>query len=84
MGNGRLGAMVFGRIEDERIQLNEDTVWAGSPQERDIKGAYEHLPKIRQMLFEGKYVEAENMIEDKIMGRADLPQGIPDARRPLD
>jgi len=75
VGNGRLGAMVFGRIEDERIQLNEDTVWAGSPQERDIKGAYEHLPKIRQMLFEGKYVEAENMIEDKIMGERIYPKG---------
>ncbi len=75
VGNGRLGAMVFGRIEDERIQLNEDTVWAGAPQERDIKGAYQHLPKIRQLLFESKYVEAEKMIEDKIMGQRIYPKG---------
>ncbi len=75
VGNGRLGAMVFGRIEDERIQLNEDTLWAGAPQERDIKGAYQHLPKIRRLLFEGKYVDAEKMIEDKIMGRRIYPKG---------
>ena len=59
--------MVFGRIGDERIQLNEDTVWAGAPQERDIPGAFRHLPEIRQMLFDGKYVEAERKIEETIM-----------------
>lgn len=75
VGNGRLGAMVFGRIEDERIQINEDTLWAGSPITRDIKGAYKHLPQIRQLLFDGKYVEAERMVEDKIMGERIYPRG---------
>ena len=75
VGNGRLGAMVFGRIEDERIQLNEDTVWAGSPVERDVKGAWKHLPQIRQMLFAGKYVEAERLIEEKILGERIYPRG---------
>ncbi len=75
VGNGRLGAMVFGRIEDERIQLNEDTVWAGAPVERDVKGAYKHLPQIRRMLFAGKYVEAERMIEERIMGKRIYPRG---------
>ena len=75
VGNGRLGAMAFGRIEDERIQLNEDTVWAGSPVERDVKGAYRHLPQIRRMLFDGKYVEAERMIEEKILGERIYPRG---------
>ena len=75
IGNGRLGGMVFGRIEAERIQLNEDTLWAGAPQERDIPGAFRHLPEIREMLFDGKYVEAERMIEQTIMGERIFPKG---------
>ena len=67
VGNGRLGGMVFGRTGTERIQLNEDTVWAGAPQERDIAGAFRHLPEIRKMLFEGKFVEAERRIEGTLM-----------------
>ena len=67
--------MVFGRTGDERIQLNEDTVWAGAPQERDIPGAYRHLPEIREMLFDGKYVEAERKIEGTIMGERIFPKG---------
>ena len=75
VGNGRLGAMVFGLTESERIQLNEDTLWAGEPQERDIMGAFRHLPEIRKMLFDGKYVEAERMIEETIMGERIFPKG---------
>ena len=75
VGNGRLGGMVFGRIEDEQIQLNEDTVWAGAPQERDIQGAFQHLPEIRKMLFDGRYVEAERKIEETIMGERISPKG---------
>ncbi len=75
VGNGRLGGMVFGRIGDERIQLNEDTLWAGAPQERDIPGAFRHLPEIRQMLFDGKYVEAERKIEESMMGERVFPKG---------
>lgn len=75
VGNGRLGGMVFGRVGDERIQLNEDTVWAGAPQDRDIPGAFRHLPEIRKMLFDGRYVEAERMIEVTIMGERIFPKG---------
>ena len=75
VGNGRLGGMVFGRVGDERIQLNEDTVWAGAPQERDIPGAFRHLPEIRKMLFDGKFVEAERKIEGTIMGERIFPKG---------
>ncbi len=75
VGNGRLGGMVFGRIGDERIQLNEDTLWAGAPQERDIPGAFRHLPEIRQMLFDGRYVEAERRIEETMMGERIFPKG---------
>ena len=75
VGNGRLGGMVFGRIGDERIQLNEDTVWAGAPQDRDIPGAFRHLPEIREMLFDGRYVDAERKIEETIMGERIFPKG---------
>ena len=74
VGNGRLGAMIFGRIENERIQFNEDTVWAGSPVERDIVGAYVHLPEIRQLLFDGRYVEAQRMTQARIMGERIAPR----------
>ena len=75
VGNGRLGGMVFGLVGTERIQLNEDTLWAGAPQERDIPGAFRHLPEIRKMLFDGKYVEAERMIEETVMGDRIFPKG---------
>ena len=75
VGNGRLGGMVFGRVSDERIQLNEDTVWAGAPQDRDRPGAFRHLPEIRRLLFDGEYVAAEQMIEESIMGERVFPKG---------
>ncbi len=68
VGNGRLGAMVFGKVETERLQLNEDTLWAGHPLERDRIGAYKYLPEARQLIFDGKYVEAQNLIQQQFMG----------------
>ncbi|MFQ6130726.1 MAG: glycoside hydrolase N-terminal domain-containing protein [Armatimonadota bacterium] len=68
IGNGRLGAMVFGGVERERIQLNEDTVWTGHPIERDKPDAAKYLPEARRLLFEGKYVEGQRLVQDKIMG----------------
>jgi len=61
VGNGRLGAMVFGGVAAERLQLNEDSLWSGAPQEADNPAALEALPQIRQLLFEGKYGEAERL-----------------------
>ncbi|MBE1444467.1 glycosyl hydrolase family 95 catalytic domain-containing protein [Paenibacillus sp. OAS669] len=61
VGNGRLGAMVFGLVKDERIQLNEDTVWYGGPSDRNNYDALEHLPVIRKMLFEGRLDEAHRL-----------------------
>ncbi|HAN00323.1 MAG TPA: glycoside hydrolase family 95 protein [Sediminibacterium sp.] len=61
IGNGRLGAMVFGNPDQEQIQLNENTVWAGSPYRNDnpkIAGSLEHL---RKLIFDDKFVEAENL-----------------------
>ncbi|MBM4321829.1 MAG: hypothetical protein FJ125_18300, partial [Deltaproteobacteria bacterium] len=60
-GNGRLGAMVFGGVERERIQLNEDTLWAGYPRDRQNPRAFEALAEVRRLLFEGKNNEAADL-----------------------
>lgn len=60
VGNGRLGAMIFGRPGDERLQLNDVTVWSGGPQPNaDRKDACHNLPELRQLLRDGHYAEAE-------------------------
>src|ERR1043166_2122940 len=59
IGNGRLGAMVFGNVENETIQLNEHTVWSGSPNRNDNPEALESLRQIRQLILDGKQKEAE-------------------------
>jgi alpha-L-fucosidase 2 len=61
VGNGRLGAMIFGGVSSERIQVNEDSLWSGAPQDADNPAALEVLPQIRQLLFEGKYAEAQRI-----------------------
>ena len=62
MGSGRLGAMLFGGIDEERIVLNESSVWSGSRQDADWPDAYRALPEIRRLLLEGKNVEAEALV----------------------
>lgn len=62
LGNGRLGAMVFGGIAEERIILNESGLWSGSPQDADRPEAYKSLPEIRRLLLEGKNAEAEALV----------------------
>ena len=62
LGNGRLGAMVFGGLADERIILNEGTLWSGSPQDSDRPDAATFLPEIRRLLIEGKNAEAEALV----------------------
>ncbi|MBN2313311.1 MAG: glycoside hydrolase family 95 protein [Sedimentisphaerales bacterium] len=68
VGNGRLGAMVFGTVETEQLQLNEDTVWAGHPLERDRVGAYKYLDEARRLIFEGKYTDAQRLVQREFMG----------------
>jgi len=68
VGNGRLGAMVFGGLENEQLQLNEDTLWAGQPLERDRIGAYQHLAEARRLIFEGKYAEGQKIMQQEFMG----------------
>ena len=62
MGNGRLGAMMFGGVDDERIVLNESSVWSGSRQDADRPDAYKVLPEIRRLLLEGKNADAEALV----------------------
>ncbi|MEN8117164.1 MAG: glycoside hydrolase family 95 protein [Bacteroidota bacterium] len=68
VGNGRLGAMIFGGIKTERIQLNEESLWTGGPIDRSNPEALENLDKVRQLLFEGKYAEGDKLAQKKIMG----------------
>ena len=69
VGNGRLGAMVYGTVQTERLQINQDTVWAGHPVDRDRVGAYKYLPEARRLIFEGKYVEAQRIMQKQFMGQ---------------
>ncbi len=69
IGNGRLGAMVFGGLNSERIQLNEDSLWSGAPQDADNPRALEALPEIRKLLFEGKYAEAQRLANRTLICR---------------
>ena len=67
VGNGRLGAMVFGNVEKETIQLNEHTVWSGSPNRNDNPEALASIPEIRQLIFDGKQKEAEQLANKTII-----------------
>ena len=68
VGNGRLGAMVYGGIKEEKIQLNEDTYWSGGPYSTVVKGGYKELPKIQKLIFEGKPLEAHKIFGRHLMG----------------
>lgn len=63
IGNSRLGAMVYGGIEREELQLNEETFWAGSPYNNDNSNAIHVLPVVRKLIFEGKNQEAQTLID---------------------
>ena len=68
VGNGRLAAMVFGGIDHERIQFNEETVWDGAPGDPTNPQALIALPEVRRLLFEGKNEEAAQLAGEKMMG----------------
>ena len=73
IGNGRLGAMVFGGVEQERLQLNEDTLWSGGPHCYDNPDAYGYLAEAREAIEQGEYDLAE-AIAQKMLGRPKFQQ----------
>ena len=67
IGNGRLGAMVFGGTAEDQIQFNEETLWTGVPHDYSHEGAYASLGKIRELIWQGKQKEAEDLAMEKFM-----------------
>ncbi|MGC8835215.1 MAG: glycoside hydrolase family 95 protein, partial [Armatimonadota bacterium] len=100
VGNGRLGAMVFGGVAHERIQLNENSLWDGHKRDTTNPDALKYLPEVRRLLFEGKNREAEELAGKHLMGRpsriksyqslgdlwidTDAPEQVEEYRRELD
>ena len=69
LGNGRLGAMVYGTPASERLQLNEETIWAGQPNSNANPDAKEALPTIQQLIWQGEYRKAQDMCTQKVMSK---------------
>lgn len=74
VGNGFMGAMVYGGVEVEEIQLNEGTFWGGGPHRNDAEHALENLSRVRQLIFDGKAGEAQKLMQKTFMtGRNGMP-----------
>src|SRR5688500_3360639 len=69
VGNGRIGAMIFGGVRDERLQLNEDTLWGGGPYDPVNPEARDALPEVRRLVFNGEYEKATELVTAKVMGK---------------
>jgi len=92
IGNGRLGGMVFGGVDNERIQLNEATLWAGGPYDPSNAATPALLPEARRLIFAGKFGEADRLVGSRMMARplgqmqyqtlGDLTLHFPDAKGP--
>lgn len=74
LGNARLGAMVYGTPQREEVQLNEETIWGGSPYRNDNPKAISALPDVQKLIFEGKNEEADKLINATFFGG---PHGMP-------
>ncbi|GAA4199308.1 glycoside hydrolase N-terminal domain-containing protein [Microbispora amethystogenes] len=68
IGNGRLGAMVFGNVDTERLQLNEDTIWAGGPYDQSNTRGAGALAQIRQLIFQNQWSQAQTLIDQNMLG----------------
>ncbi|UOQ46975.1 glycoside hydrolase family 95 protein [Gracilibacillus caseinilyticus] len=68
VGNGRIGGMVFGHVSNERIQLNEDSIWYGGPRDRLNPDAFSHLNRVRELLANGNLYEAEELAKLSMSG----------------
>jgi alpha-L-fucosidase 2 len=69
IGNGRLGVMDFGGVNRDRLQLNEDTLWAGGPYDPVNPEAKAALPEVRQLIFDGKYSQASRLVDQKLLAK---------------
>jgi alpha-L-fucosidase 2 len=74
VGNGRVAGMVFGGVRSERIQLNEETIWAGYPRNANNPSALKNLPDVRRLIFEGKELEATELAVHTMLGTPDHVQ----------
>ena len=74
IGNGELGAMIFGNVDTETVQLNEGTVWSGSPNRNDNDLCMDSLAEIRQLIFGGKQKEAEALANKTIVSKSSQGQ----------
>ena len=74
IGNGYMGAMVFGRVQHERIALNESTFWSGKPHDYNDPEAYRYFEKIKDLVFEDKFKEAEKMVNEHFYGKPTAQQ----------
>jgi alpha-L-fucosidase 2 len=83
VGNGRIGCMVFGGVEAERLQVNEVSLWSGSPQDSDNPEALAALPEIRQLLFDGKYNQAKEVSAKKLICKGVGTRGAGSANDPF-
>src|SRR5580698_4208511 len=75
IGNGRLGAMVYGGVKEEHLQFNESTLWTGGPRAYQRPDAYHYLDTIRGLLFAGRQSDAEALAEQHFMGKKDRDEG---------
>ena len=69
IGNGYMGGNVFGRVENERIALNESTFWSGRPHDYNDPEAHDYYEQIKQLMYEKKYKEAENLVNEHFYGK---------------
>ncbi len=77
LGNGRLGVMVFGGALDERLALNEDTVWAGGPHDNNMPTARAAIVEARRLVLAGDFAAAQQLASEKIMPGKGGPNGMP-------
>ena len=75
LGNGRLGAMIAGNLREERIQVNEETIWYGGWEDRLNPDARENLPKLRELVRQGRISEAEHLIRLAFISGPDGQRG---------
>jgi len=78
IGNGRLGAMIFGGLGEDRVMLNDDTLWSGEPTDKTNPSAVLALEEVRRLVFEGSYRKAQDLLEQEMFGpwnQSYLPMG---------